>query len=38
MDDRGASLLDSLANFPERKFAGFTPDWQVDESACLEPR
>jgi hypothetical protein len=38
VDDREASLLDSLANFPERKFAGITPDWQADESACPEPR
>jgi hypothetical protein len=36
--DREASLLDSLANFPERKFAGVTPDWRADESACPEPR
>jgi hypothetical protein len=36
--DREASLLDSLANFPEREFAGVTPDWRADESACPEPR
>jgi hypothetical protein len=38
VDDREATLLDSLAKFPECKFAGITPDWRADKLACPEPR